>query len=107
LVHIIAAKHLLEQKGTVQDVGKAFGAVVEVRKQLELLLKAPKEGETKAEKDERRKKLSKIKDDLKAARKLAVAETLKAYKLFNCFVLVSHECNGTRFYKKCTPRTLG
>jgi hypothetical protein len=54
LVHVIAIKHLLQQKGTVQDVGKAFGAVVEVRKRLELLLEAP-EGKTKAEKDEKGK----------------------------------------------------
>jgi hypothetical protein len=40
------------------------------------------EGKTKAEKDEQRKKLSTILEDLKAARKLAVAKTLKAYKLF-------------------------
>ena len=77
LIRVIAIKHLLEQKGTVQDVGKAFGAVVKVRKQLELLIKAP-EGKTKAEKDEQRKKLSMIKEDLKAACKIAVAEKLKA-----------------------------
>jgi hypothetical protein len=70
----------------VQDVGKAFQAVVEVRKQLELLLEAP-EGETKTKEDEQRKKLSAIKADLKAACKLAVAETLAAYKLFCCIVV--------------------
>jgi hypothetical protein len=32
------------------------------------------------------KKLSAIKEDLKATSKLAVAETLKAYELFCCFV---------------------
>ncbi len=31
-VHIIAVKHLLEQKGTIQDVEKAFGAILDVRK---------------------------------------------------------------------------
>jgi hypothetical protein len=46
LVHVIAIKHFLEQKGTVEDVGKAFGVIVEVRKQLEPLLKAP-EGKNK------------------------------------------------------------
>ncbi len=83
LVHVIAVKHLLEQKGTVQDIGKAFQAVLEVRKQIELLLKAP-EGKTKTEKDEQRKALSTIKEDFKTACKLAVAETLNEYKLF-CF----------------------
>ncbi len=33
-IHVIAVKWLLEQKGTVQDIGKAFKAVSEVRKQL-------------------------------------------------------------------------
>jgi hypothetical protein len=77
LVHVIIIKHLLKQKGTVQDVGKVFGAVFELRKQLELLLKAP-EGKMKAEKDEQREKLFAVKEDLKAICKLAVAETLKA-----------------------------
>jgi hypothetical protein len=86
LVHVIAIKHLLEQKKTVQDIGKAFQVVVEVRKQLEPLLKAP-EGKTKVEKDEQRNALSAIKEDLKAARELAVVETLKVYKLYCCFVV--------------------
>jgi hypothetical protein len=87
LVHVIAIKHLLEQKGTIQDVGKAFGAIVEVRKQLELLLEAL-ERKRNAEKYEQRKKLSAIKEDLKAACKLVVVETLKAYELFRCFVVI-------------------
>jgi hypothetical protein len=86
IVYVIAVKCLLELKGTVQDVGKAFQVVVEVRKQLEPLLKAP-EGKTKAKKDKQRKALSAIKEDLKAARKLVVAKTLKAYKLVCCFVV--------------------
>jgi hypothetical protein len=60
LVHIIAVKHFLEQKETVQDAGKAFQAILEVRKQLELLLEAP-QGQTKVKKNEQRKKLSAIK----------------------------------------------
>jgi hypothetical protein len=55
-------------------------------KQLGPLLKAPI-GDTKSEKDQQKKKLSVIKEDLKAARKLAVVETLKAYKLFSCFIV--------------------
>ncbi len=53
---------------------------------MELLLKAP-EGKTKVEKDEQKKKLSAVKEDLKAASKLAVVETLKAYELLCCFVV--------------------
>jgi hypothetical protein len=55
LVHIIV-KHLLEQKGTFQDVGKAFQVVVEVKKQMEQLLEI-QEGKTETEKDEQRKVL--------------------------------------------------
>jgi hypothetical protein len=51
LIHVIAINRLLEQKGIVQDIGKAFTVVFEVRKQMELLLKAT-EGETKTEEDE-------------------------------------------------------
>jgi hypothetical protein len=76
LVHFIAIKHLLEQKGTIKDIVKVFQAIVEVRKQLEPLLEAP-EGKTKTKKEKQRKKLSAIKEDLKAARKLVIAETLK------------------------------
>jgi hypothetical protein len=47
LIHIINVKHLLEQKETIQDIGKAFGAATEVRKQLKPLLEASKDGETK------------------------------------------------------------
>ncbi len=67
---------------------ECFGAVAEVRKQLEPLRKqAPKEGKTKGEKDGQRKKFSAIKEDLKAACKIAVAETMKTYKLFCCFII--------------------
>jgi hypothetical protein len=34
LIHVIAVKHLLEQKGTIQDIGKEFKAVLEVRNKL-------------------------------------------------------------------------
>jgi hypothetical protein len=51
LIHVIAVKHLLEQKGTNQDLRKAFQVVVEVRKELEPLLKAH-EGKTEIKKDE-------------------------------------------------------
>ncbi len=81
LVNIITVKHLLEQKGTIQDVGKAFGAVLKVREQLEPHLEAPKEGKTKAEKYKQKQKLSAIKEDLKAARKLAGVEILKGYPI--------------------------
>jgi hypothetical protein len=51
LVHLITVKCLLEQKGTVPDIGKVFQIVVKVRKQYEPLLEAP-EGKMKTKKDE-------------------------------------------------------
>jgi hypothetical protein len=82
LVHVITVKGLLKQKGTFH-VRKAFVFISsDVRKQLELLLKAPKEGETKAKKEEQ-KNLSTIKKDLNTARKLAGVDTLKAYELLH------------------------
>jgi hypothetical protein len=55
----------------------------------------------------KKKKLSAIKDDLKDAHKFAGAETLKAYKLFHCFIIGKARRNGTRSSKKFSPRTLG
>jgi hypothetical protein len=57
-----------------------------VRKELELLLEDP-DNETKSEKEERKKKLLDFKKTLKTKHNLAVAETLKAYELFHCFVV--------------------
>ncbi len=75
----------MEQKGSIQNIRKAFQVVVEVRKELEPLLEAP-EGKTEFEKDKQRKKLSDIKKQLKIASKFAVIEAQKMYKLFCCFV---------------------
>ncbi len=84
LVQVIAVKRLLEQKQTIQDIRKAVQVVVEVRKEIELLLKA-QEGETEFKKDEHMKKLSKIKKQHMTSCKLAVTEALKAYTLFPSF----------------------
>jgi hypothetical protein len=85
-----------------------FGTISYIRKQLELLLKAPKEGKTKTEKDERKKKLSTIKQDLKATCKLAGAETLKAYKLFHCFVVGEVQTQWDKIvHDMRTPRIIG
>jgi hypothetical protein len=86
LVHVITVKRLLEQKGTIQDVRKAFQVVVEVRKEIEPLLEA-QEGKTEFKKDELRKNLSEIKKQLKTVHELKVTEALKTYKLFRCFVV--------------------
>jgi hypothetical protein len=88
LVHIIAVKHLLKRKGTDQDVKKAFQVVVEVRSEegARTALET-QDNKTELEKEECKKKLLDIKKTLKTKRNLAVAEALKAYKLFCCFVV--------------------
>jgi hypothetical protein len=86
LVHVIAVKCLLEQKGTDQDGRKDFQVVVEDKKELEFLPKA-QDNETEVKKEEQKKKPVKIKKNLKTASKLAVTEALKPYKLFHCSVI--------------------
>jgi hypothetical protein len=63
LVHIIAIMHLIEQKGTAQDVEKAFEVLVEVRREMQPLLKFP-DNKTESEKEEHKKKLLKFKKTL-------------------------------------------
>jgi hypothetical protein len=75
LIHIIAVKHLLEQKGPDQDVKKSFQVVVEVRNELEPLLDAP-DNETESEKEECKKKLLDSKETLKTKCNLAVPKGL-------------------------------
>jgi hypothetical protein len=55
LVHIIAVNCLLEQKGTVQDVEKAFEAVFEERKQFNLTSRLPKMSRQKLRKMSKRR----------------------------------------------------
>jgi hypothetical protein len=87
LIHGIAVKWLLEQKWNVQDIGKAFEAISEVRKQLEPLHEASKDGTTKTGKDKQKKQASTLKEELKTTHEFAGVETLKAYELFCCFVV--------------------
>jgi hypothetical protein len=107
LFHVITVKCLLEQKGTDQDVQKSFQVVVEVRKELELLLQA-QDNKTEFKKEERKEKLVniKIKKTLKTARNLAVAKALKAYKLFRCFVVGKAQTQWDKIVHKM-PRTPG
>jgi hypothetical protein len=67
-----------------------------------------KDGKTKIEqKEEQKKKLSTIKEELKTAGKFAGAETLKTYELFCYFMLAKCKHNEKRLSKKCTARTAG
>jgi hypothetical protein len=86
LIHVIAVLRIIKQKGTEQDVKKAFEVLVVVRREMKPLLEFP-DNETDSEKEEHKKKLLKYKKVLKAKRNLAVAEAQKAYKLFCCFVV--------------------
>jgi hypothetical protein len=64
LVHVIAVLRLIEQKGTAADVKEAFTALVKVRKEISPFFNFP-EDESAAEKEARKKKLSKLNESLK------------------------------------------
>jgi hypothetical protein len=70
LIHIIAILHLVEQKGTAAKVKEAFAAFVAVRKEMSSLLEFPDE-ETATKKEVRKKKLSNLKEALKAKKNVA------------------------------------
>jgi hypothetical protein len=86
LGHIIAVFHLVEQKGIAAEVKEAFAALVAVRKEMSPLFEFP-DNQTAVKKEARKKKLTKLKEALKAKEDIAVAEAQKAYKLFRCFVV--------------------
>jgi hypothetical protein len=86
LIHIIAVMRLIKQKGTAQDVKKAFEVLVEVRRELLPLLKFP-DNKTETAKEEHNRKLFEYKKVLKTKHKFAIAEAQKAYKLLHYFVI--------------------
>jgi hypothetical protein len=63
-IYDIAVMHLIKQKGTAQDVKKAFEVLVEVRRELQPLLEVP-DNKTEIAKEERKKKFLEIKKTLK------------------------------------------
>ncbi len=86
LVHIITILRLVEQKGTAAKVKESFAVLVAVRKEMSPLIKFP-EDKTVAQKEARKKKLSKLNKALKAKKVIAVEQAQRAYKLFRCFVV--------------------
>ncbi len=76
-----------------------------MRKEIELLLKA-QEGKTEFKKDEQRKKLSKIKKQLKTSRMLAVTEALKVYKPFCCFIVSKAQMQRDKIVQKMHSKDL-
>jgi hypothetical protein len=77
LIHIIAILRLVEQKGTAAKIKEAFTAFVAVRKETSPLLQFP-DDETATKKEARKKKLSDLKEALKAKKDVAVEKAQKA-----------------------------
>jgi hypothetical protein len=86
LVHVIAVLHLVKQKGTAAEVKEAFAALVAVWKEMSPFF-IFSEDETGAAKEERKKKLNKLNESLKAKKVITVELAQKAYKLLRCFVV--------------------
>jgi hypothetical protein len=96
LVHIIAALHIIKQKGAEQDVKKAFEVVFEVGREMQPLLKFP-DNKTESKKEECKKKLLEYKKVLETKRGLTVAEAQKGYELFCCFVVRKLQMQWDKF----------
>jgi hypothetical protein len=86
LIHVIAVMRLIKQKGLAQDIKKAFEVLVEVRREMQLLLEIL-DNKSESKKEEHKKKLLKIKKTLKTKCNFAVAEAQKACELFRCFIV--------------------
>jgi hypothetical protein len=71
LVHVITVLRLIKQKGTSADVKEAFAALVKVRKEMSPFFNFP-EDESAAEKEARKKKLSKLNESLKVKKSFVV-----------------------------------
>ncbi len=99
LIHVIAILGLVEQKGTAAKVKEAFAALVKVRKEMSPFFNFP-EAKTAAEKEARKKKLSKLNESLKAKKSFAVEQAQKAYKLFRCFIVGKAQTQRDRIVNK-------
>jgi hypothetical protein len=95
LVHVIAILRLVKQKGTAAEVKEAFAAFIAVRKEMSPLLEFP-DDKTVTKKEVKKKKLSNLKEALKAKKDVAVKKAQKAYKLFRCFVVSEAQTNWDR-----------
>jgi hypothetical protein len=84
LIHVIAVLHIIEKKEMASDTKKAWGAIVEVRREMKPYFEFP-ESKTEAEKEIWKQTLSKYIEILKAKKSFAIAKTQKAYKMFCCF----------------------
>jgi hypothetical protein len=84
-IHVIAVLRIIKQKGMALDIKKAWGAIVEVRREMKPYFEFP-QNKTEAEKEVWKQTLSKYKELLMAKKSFAVTETQKVYKVFCCFV---------------------
>jgi hypothetical protein len=73
-------------EGNSCQIKEAFAALVAVRKEMSPFFEFPEDKST-AQKEARKKKLSKLNEALKAKKVIAVEQAQKAYKLFHCFVV--------------------
>ncbi len=106
LVHIIAVLRIIEQKGMALDIKKAWGALVEVRREMKPFFEFP-ENKTEAEKEVWKQTLSEYKEILKVKKNLRL---LKPRRHMKCSVALSsaiRKLSGTRLSTRCIPRTPG
>jgi hypothetical protein len=95
--------HPIEQKGTVQDVKKAFEVLVEVRREIQPLLEFP-DNKPDTAKEERKKKLLKYKRVFKTKCSFAITEAQKAYKLFCCFIVGNVQMQRDKIVTEMHPK---
>ncbi len=98
---------IIKEKGTEQDVKKAFEVLFEVRRELKPLFKFPKD-KTESKKEEQKQKLFEYEKVLKAKRDLARSQKLR--RRMSCFIAslgANCKCNGTRLCMRCTLRIRG
>jgi hypothetical protein len=62
------------------------------------------DNKTMAKKEARKKKLNKLKEDLKAKKDIAVAEAQKAYELFRCFIVSKAQMQWDRIVNEMHPK---
>ena len=86
LIHVIAILGIIKQKGTASEIKVAWDAIIKVRREMKPYFLFP-EDKTKAAKEVWKQMLSKYKKILKAKKKIAIAETQKAYEVFCCFAV--------------------
>jgi hypothetical protein len=102
LVHIIAVLRAIEQKGTEQDVKKAFEVFVEVRREIQPLLEFP-DNKTDSKKEEHKNKLLSTRKSLRPSAILQLQRPRRHTSCSLALLLVRRKHNWTRLCMRCTP----